>query len=77
MSVMSFESTAGGRDIWRAVTAMVGSFVGELKGQRKARRDRLHLDMLPDYLLRDIGISRLEIDRIGRWDDRAAFRRRA
>jgi uncharacterized protein YjiS (DUF1127 family) len=67
MSVMSFERSEAGRsEAWQAVAAMVGRFVSELRRQNKARRDRHHLMQLPDYLLRDIGISRFEVDRINR-----------
>ena len=78
MSVMFFERSAGGRsEAWQAVAAMAGRFFAELRRQRKSRRDRRHLMQLPDYLLKDIGVSRLEVGRIHGWDDRAAFRRRA
>jgi uncharacterized protein YjiS (DUF1127 family) len=74
MSVMSFErSDAGRSEAWQAVAEMVGRFVAELRRQHKVRRDRHHLMQLPDYLLRDIGISRLEIDRINSRDDRPRF----
>lgn len=77
MSVMSFERSADGHDVWKGVVATVGRFVTELQRQHKARRDRQHLMQLPDYLLKDIGISRFEIDRIDEWDDRARLQRRA
>jgi uncharacterized protein YjiS (DUF1127 family) len=64
MSVMSFErSTAGqGAGAWQALANMVTKAVRELRREHKARRDRRHLMQLPDYLLRDIGLSRIEIE---------------
>ena len=64
MSVMFFErSTAGrGAGAWQAFTEMVANAVRELRREHKARRDRRHLMQLPDYLLRDIGLSRIEVE---------------
>jgi uncharacterized protein YjiS (DUF1127 family) len=70
MSVMSFERPAGGRDVWQAVAAMFGNFVAELRRQHKVRRDRQHLMQLPDYLLKDIGVSRFDVDCLGLRHDR-------
>jgi uncharacterized protein YjiS (DUF1127 family) len=74
MSVMFFERSAGGRsEALQSIAAMVGSFFRELRRQQKARRDRRHLMQLPDYLLKDIGISRLEVEAITGRDDRPRF----
>jgi hypothetical protein len=44
-----------------------------MRRQHKARRDRRHLMQLPDYLLRDIGMSRIEVDAMTAPDDRRRF----
>lgn len=44
-----------------------------MRRERKARRDRRHLMQLPDYLLRDIGIWRLEVEAMTERDDRQHF----
>jgi uncharacterized protein YjiS (DUF1127 family) len=64
MSVMSFERSTAGREAgaWQALANMVTNAVRELRREHKARRDRRHLMQLPDYLLRDIGLSRIEIE---------------
>ena len=73
MSILYFERSAGGHGTWRPIAEMVGRFVGEFRRQRKARRDRRHLMQLPDYLLKDIGLSRMELDDMTRPDDRPRF----
>lgn len=74
MSVMSIERSAGRRsEAWQSVAEKVRGFARELRRQHKARRDRRHLMQLPDYLLRDIGISRFEADALSRRDDRPRF----
>jgi uncharacterized protein YjiS (DUF1127 family) len=73
MSVMYFERSAGGHGLWRAVAARLGEFVSELRRDHKARRDRRHLMQLPDYLLRDIGLSRIEVDAMTERNDRQRF----
>ena len=73
MSVMSFERPTAGHVVWRAIAEVVGRFVRELRREQKARRDRRHLMQLPDYLLKDIGVSRIEIDAITGWDDRPRY----
>ena len=78
MSVLFFERpAAGSREVWRAAAATAARVFGSLRRQRKSNRDRRHLMQLPDYLLKDIGVSRLEVERMQGWDDRSAFRRRA
>jgi uncharacterized protein YjiS (DUF1127 family) len=78
MSVLLFERSAAGRQgAWQAALAMAEKFLVERRRQRKSKRDRRHLMQLPDYLLKDIGVSRLEVERMQGWDDRSAFRRRA
>ena len=64
MSVMFFErSTAGrGAGAWQALADMAANAFKELRREHKARRDRRHLMQLPDYLLRDIGLSRIEVE---------------
>ena len=74
MSVISIERSAGGRsEAWQSMAEKVRGFVSELRRQQKAKRDRRHLMQLPDYLLRDIGISRLEADAMSRRDGRQRF----
>ena len=73
MSILCFERSAGGHGTWRRLTGMVGRSVSELRRQRKARRDRRHLLQLPDYLLRDIGLSRMEVDDMTWRKDRPRF----
>jgi len=53
---------AAGR--WRIVTAPVTALLKALK----ARRDTYHLSRLNDYLLRDMGIARDEIEPAHRCD---------
>jgi len=50
------QGPAAGR--WRIVTAPVTALMKALK----ARRDTYHLSRLNDYLLRDMGIARDEIE---------------
>lgn len=45
-----------------AFTAVYDAYVRMAEEARK-RRDRDHLYAMPDYLLKDIGVSRSEIDR--------------
>ena len=73
MSVMTFERAAGRHGTWQAMADRFGRFVAEMRRQQKARRDRRHLMQLPDYLLRDIGMSRLEVDAMTAQDDRRRF----
>jgi len=73
MSVMIFERSASRHGTWQAIADKVGQFVAEMRRQQKARRDRRHLMQLPDYLLRDIGMSRLEVDAMTAPDDRRRF----
>lgn len=62
MSVLFFERSTAGHDAWRAFADRVGTFIRQVRRERKARRDRRHLMQLPDYLLRDIGLSRIEVE---------------
>jgi uncharacterized protein YjiS (DUF1127 family) len=73
MSVMFFEISASRHGTWQAIADKVGRFVADVRRQQKARRDRRHLMQLPDYLLRDIGMSRLEVDAMTAPDDRRRF----
>jgi len=73
MSVMIFERSASRHGTWQAMAATVGRFVAQMRRQQKVRRDRRHLMQLPDYLLRDIGMSRLEVDAMTAPDDRRRF----
>jgi uncharacterized protein YjiS (DUF1127 family) len=73
MSVMFFEISASRHGTWQAIADKVGRFVADMRRQQKARRDRRHLMQLPDYLLRDIGMSRLEVDAMTAPDDRRRF----
>jgi uncharacterized protein YjiS (DUF1127 family) len=52
----------------------LGSLLRELIEAHRRRRDVAQLESLPDYMLRDIGISRSEIGRTVRdgRDDRGA-----
>jgi len=59
-----------GRSLATAVE-ICRSGAGFLAGIMRIRRDRAWLDELPDYLLRDIGVERMEIrliTRLGRKD---------
>jgi uncharacterized protein YjiS (DUF1127 family) len=73
MTVMFFERPAAGLSWWQAIADAVGRIANELRRESKARRDRRHLMQLPDYLLRDIGISRLEVEAMTERDDRPRF----
>ncbi len=73
MTVMFFERSAAGHRSWQAFADAFGRFAMQLRRERKARRDRRHLMQLPDYLLRDIGVSRLEVEAMTRRDDRPRF----
>jgi uncharacterized protein YjiS (DUF1127 family) len=73
MSVMTFERSASRYGTWQAITDTVGRFVADMRRQQKARRDRRHLMQLPDYLLKDIGMSRLDVDAMTAPDDRRRF----
>ena len=73
MTVMFFERSAAGPSRWQACADAIGRFANEMRRERKARRDRRHLMQLPDYLLRDIGISRLEVEAMTERDDRPRF----
>ena len=70
MTVMFFERSAAGHRSWQAIADVVGRFAMQMRRERKARRDRRHLMQLPDYLLRDIGISRLEVEAMTQRGDR-------
>ncbi len=73
MTVMFFERSAAGHSWWQALADAVGRFAMQMRRESKARRDRRHLMQLPDYLLRDIGMSRLEVEAMTRRDDRPRF----
>jgi uncharacterized protein YjiS (DUF1127 family) len=73
MSVMFFEISASRHGTWQAIADKVGRFVADVRRQQKARRDRRHLMQLPDYLLRDIGMSRLDVDAMTAPGDRRRF----
>jgi uncharacterized protein YjiS (DUF1127 family) len=73
MSVMFFEMSASRHGTWQAIADKVGRFVADMRRQQKARRDRRHLMQLPDYLLKDIGMSRLDVDAMTAPDDRRRF----
>ena len=73
MTVMFFERSAAGPSRWQAFADMVGRFATQMRREHKARRDRRHLMQLPDYLLRDIGISRLEVEAMTGRGDRPRF----
>jgi uncharacterized protein YjiS (DUF1127 family) len=73
MTVMFFERAAAGPGRWQAFADAIGRFAMQMRRESKARRDRRHLMQLPDYLLRDIGISRLEVEAMTRRDDRQHF----
>jgi uncharacterized protein YjiS (DUF1127 family) len=73
MTVMFFERAAAGPSWWEAFADAVGRFAMQIRRERKARRDRRHLMQLPDYLLRDIGVSRLEVEAMTRRDHRQNF----
>ena len=45
-----------------AIPGSVAAAFADLARAYRRRRDRRHLGALPDYLLKDIGISRGEID---------------
>jgi uncharacterized protein YjiS (DUF1127 family) len=73
MSVMFFERSASHHGTWQAIADKVTRFATQMRRQQKARRDRRHLMQLPDYLLKDIGMSRLEVDAMTAPDDRRRF----
>ncbi len=73
MTVMFFERSTAGHGWWQAFADTIGRFAMQMRRERKARRDRRHLMQLPDYLLRDIGISRLEVEAMTERDDRPRF----
>jgi uncharacterized protein YjiS (DUF1127 family) len=73
MTVMFFERAAAGHSWWQAFADAVGRFAMQMRRERKARRDRRHMMQLPDYLLRDIGVSRLEVEAMTERDDRPRF----
>jgi len=53
---------------WRIVTIPVTALLKVLTGALKTRRDTYHLSRLNDYLLRDMGIARDEIEPAHRCD---------
>jgi uncharacterized protein YjiS (DUF1127 family) len=61
---MLLERSAAGQGAWQAAMERIAGVIAELRRQQKARRDRKHLMQLPDYLLRDIGLSRLDVGRM-------------
>jgi uncharacterized protein YjiS (DUF1127 family) len=67
-------STVLPRRIRRTWLIGLGSLLRELIEAHRRRRDVAQLESLPDYMLRDIGISRSEIGRTVRdgRDDRGA-----
>ena len=73
MSVMIFDRAASRHGTWQAIADKVTWFAAQMRRQRKARRDRRHLMQLPDYLLRDIGMSRLEVDAMTAPEHRRRF----
>ena len=48
---------------------------GGIQRWRRARRDRLYLQALPDSMLEDIGVSRSEIDSLARQAPSGTWRR--
>jgi uncharacterized protein YjiS (DUF1127 family) len=61
---MLLDRSAAGQSAWQAAMERIAGVIAELRRQQKARRDRKHLMQLPDYLLRDIGLSRLDVGRM-------------
>jgi uncharacterized protein YjiS (DUF1127 family) len=64
------QMTAAARKSMRAGTAMLhslgvlGRLIAGWQRQQRQRRDQTWLQNQPDYLLRDIGVSRAEIETI-------------
>ena len=56
----------GARFVARAAGAMV-RFAAEMRRRRAISRSQRHLDTLPDYVLKDIGMHRSEISAIIRF----------
>lgn len=73
MSILSFERPAGGFGSRQPFVGMAGRLIDAVRRQQKARRDRRHLMDLPEYLLKDIGLSRMEVDGMAWPDDRPSF----
>jgi uncharacterized protein YjiS (DUF1127 family) len=51
-------------DFWRTLSEMAESAFRSAMRRMEIRRNRRQLRSLPDYLLRDLGIHRSEIDRV-------------
>ena len=73
MTVMFFERSAAGPSRWQTFADSIARFAMQMRRDSQARRDRRHLMQLPDYLLRDIGISRVEVEAMTRRDDHPRF----
>lgn len=77
MTIFGQELVANRSALGRSFAAAVEvcrSATGHLARFIRIRRDRAWLDELPDYLLRDIGVERVEIrliTRLGRKDGRS------
>jgi uncharacterized protein YjiS (DUF1127 family) len=52
------------RHVFGALHALLRSACAAAARARIARRDRRHLQEMPDYMLKDIGIARADIDRV-------------
>ena len=73
MSISLLERPVAGPGAWQAAMERVAADIAELRRQRKARRDRRHMMQLPDYLLRDIGLSRHDVGRMTGGDGRRSL----
>jgi uncharacterized protein YjiS (DUF1127 family) len=50
----------------RRLRDRIGSFFADLRAYEKARRDLNRLSRMPDYILKDIGLTRGDVRRIRR-----------
>jgi len=55
-----------GRESGRWLKDGIGSFFAALRAHDQARRDLNRLSQMPDHMLKDIGLTRGDVRRIGR-----------
>jgi uncharacterized protein YjiS (DUF1127 family) len=60
-------SPAPGRAVWARARAGLAGLIGALAREREIRRSMKHLASLDDHALRDIGLTRGDIERVVRF----------
>jgi uncharacterized protein YjiS (DUF1127 family) len=58
---MYSEATSAPTDPNRWLKDRVGSLFAALRAREQARRDLIRLSQMPDYMLRDIGLTRGDV----------------